>query len=95
MSNLHTCTSTTRPSSPNQGDMLFETDSNKLILYYNGAWLTFGASAQASSTVLSIDIGVGVESDITTYFETRYAGDWFLNTSKSIETPMCIKHSKY
>ena len=94
MSNLHTCTSTTRPSSPNQGDMLFETDSNKLILYYNGAWLTFGASAQASSTVLSIDIGVGVESDITTYFETRYAGDWFLNTSKSIETPMCIKHSK-
>ena len=94
MSNLHTCTSTTRPTNPNQGDMLFETDSDQLILYYNGAWLTFGASAQAASTVLSIDIGVGVESDITTYFDTRYTGDWFVNTSRTTNSPMCIKYNK-
>ena len=33
MSTLNTCTSSTRPSSPAAGDTLFETDTNKIIVY--------------------------------------------------------------
>lgn len=40
MSTLNTCTSSTRPSSPSTGDMLFETDTNKCIIYDGAAWRT-------------------------------------------------------
>lgn len=35
---LFNCTSTTRPSSPSVGDMIYETDKNRLRLY-DGSWL--------------------------------------------------------
>jgi len=38
MSTLNTCTSSTRPSSPSTGDMLFETDTNKCVIYDGAAW---------------------------------------------------------
>jgi hypothetical protein len=95
MSNLHTCTSTTRPAEPSQGDMLFETDSDQLILYYSGDWLSFGSSAQAASTVLNIDISIGSASEIQQYFNVRYLGDWGITTSSASglanPTPLQIK----
>lgn len=38
MSTLNTCTSSTRPASPSQGDMLYETDSYKTIIYDGSQW---------------------------------------------------------
>jgi len=38
MSTLLTCTSSTRPGSPAAGDTLFETDTNKVIVYSGTAW---------------------------------------------------------
>ena len=95
MSNLHTCTSTTRPAEPSQGDMLFETDSNQLILYYGNDWLIFGSSAEAASTVPTIDINIGSIDEMQQYFNVRYLGDWGITTSSTSglanPTPLRIK----
>ena len=37
-STLLTCTSSTRPASPSAGDTLFETDTNKIIVYSGSDW---------------------------------------------------------
>lgn len=44
MSTLTTCTSSTRPSSPSQGDMLYETDSYKTIIYDGSQWREYQSS---------------------------------------------------
>lgn len=36
------CTSGTRPSSPTEGDKIFETDTNKILVYSGAAWSTIG-----------------------------------------------------
>jgi len=46
MSTLLTCTSSTRPSSPAAGDTLFETDTNKVIVYSGTAWKEYQDNAQ-------------------------------------------------
>ena len=38
MSTFSTCTSFTRPPSPNDGDVLFETDSKNIIIWDGSAW---------------------------------------------------------
>ena len=38
MSTFSTCTSTTRPSSPTDGDVLFETDTKNVIVWDGSAW---------------------------------------------------------
>ena len=38
MSTFSTCTSTTRPSSPTDGDVLFETDTKNVIIWDGSAW---------------------------------------------------------
>jgi hypothetical protein len=38
MSTFSTCTSTTRPSSPTDGDVLFETDTKTVIVWDGSAW---------------------------------------------------------
>jgi len=46
MSTLLTCTSSTRPGSPAAGDTLFETDTNKVIVYSGTAWKEYQDNAQ-------------------------------------------------
>lgn len=46
MSTLLTCTSSTRPGSPSAGDTLFETDTNKVIVYSGTAWKEYQDNAQ-------------------------------------------------
>lgn len=40
-STLLTCTSSTRPASPSAGDTLFETDTNKIIVYSGSDWKVY------------------------------------------------------
>lgn len=47
MATLSTCTSTTRPGSPSAGDMLYETDTSRAILYTGSAWKVFAPSDSA------------------------------------------------
>jgi hypothetical protein len=46
MSTLLTCTSSTRPGSPAAGDTLFETDTNKVIVYSGTAWKEYEDNGQ-------------------------------------------------
>lgn len=46
MSTLLTCTSSTRPGSPAAGDTLFETDTNKIIVYSGTAWKEYEDNGQ-------------------------------------------------
>lgn len=46
MSTLLTCTSSTRPASPNAGDTLFETDTDKIIVYSGTAWKEYQDNEQ-------------------------------------------------
>lgn len=41
--NVTVCTSTTRPSAPDNGDVIYETDTENLLLRNSGAWVSFNA----------------------------------------------------
>jgi hypothetical protein len=38
LSGITICTSSTRPGTPFSGQMIFETNTNKVLVYYGGAW---------------------------------------------------------
>lgn len=67
MSNLQTCTSTTRPSSPTNGQVLFETDTNRVIVYdlSGSAWSIYNSDGVAYSTggVNDLHYPSGIYSD--------------------------------
>ena len=55
-STLLTCTSSTRPASPSAGDTLFETDTDKIIVYSGSDWKVYDSDGTA---VNDADITVG------------------------------------
>ena len=71
MSRLTTCTSTTRPSSPSDGDILFETDTKRVIVYEATAsvWRLYNSDGVAYNTA-----GIG---------EIHYSSGIFSNASAS------------
>jgi hypothetical protein len=46
MSTFSTCTSSTRPSSPTDGDVLFETDTKNVILWDGTAWRGYASDGE-------------------------------------------------
>lgn len=84
MSVLITCTSDDRPDSPSNGDLLYETDTNKLILYYDG-WVTYGQSNTSTGgetpTIVFTD---GESSIFQTLSSDSQTGDMFLDTSPGL-----------
>lgn len=62
------CTSTTRPSSPFDGQMIYETDTDRVLVYDGSAWYppentSWGRVAMATST--TSQTGVSTVTDIT------------------------------
>lgn len=58
MSTFSTCTSSTRPASPADGDVLFETDSKNVILWDGASWRRYnsdGIAVPAVSNTYSLD----------------------------------------
>lgn len=47
MSTLLTCTSTTRPASPATGDILYETDTAKSIIYDGATWRVYASDSSS------------------------------------------------
>jgi len=84
MSVLITCTSDDRPDSPSNGDLLYETDTNKLILYYDG-WVTYGQSNTSTGgetpTIVFTDGELSVIQSLSSESQT---GDMFLDTSPGL-----------
>jgi hypothetical protein len=56
------CTSSTRPASPYDGQMIYETDTDKTLVYHSSAWyapwnLAWGEVAETSSTATTAFTG--------------------------------------
>lgn len=48
------CTSSTRPASPYDGQVIYETDSNRLLVWDGSAWKTLAYSGYTSGSVLQV-----------------------------------------
>lgn len=75
-STLLTCTSSTRPASPAAGDTLFETDTNKIIVYSGSDWKLYDSDGQAIN-----------DSDITSlnphlWLDPSYSSSFFTDSGK-------------
>jgi len=75
-STLLTCTSSTRPASPSAGDTLFETDTNKIIVYSGSDWKVYDSDGQAVN-----------DSDITAlsphlWLDPSYSSSFFTDSGK-------------
>lgn len=75
-STLLTCTSSTRPASPSAGDTLFETDTNKIIVYSGSDWKVYDSDGQAVN-----------DADITAlsphlWLDPSYSSAFFTDSSK-------------
>ena len=53
MSRAQTCTSSTRPESPNNGSVAFESDTNRLIIWNGSSWTPIQGSAAWSPSSLA------------------------------------------
>ena len=78
MSTFSTCTSSTRPGSPANGDVLFETDTKNVILWDGSAWRGYnndGISLSDITNTYSLDLD-GTNEYLTagseTLFNTNY-----------------------
>jgi hypothetical protein len=71
MSRLSTCSSSSRPSAPNNGDTLFEVDTKRVIVYdgFASAWRLYNSDGVAYNTA-----GIG---------EIHYASGIFSNASST------------
>lgn len=75
-STLLTCTSSTRPGSPTAGDTLFETDTNKIIVYSGSDWKVYDSDGTAVN-----------DSDITSlnphlWLDPSYSSSFFTDSGK-------------
>lgn len=66
-----TVTAATRPASPNEGQLIVETDTNRLYIYDGTAWRTFGGTAWNSYTPswTNLTVGNGTQSAIYRYID--------------------------
>jgi hypothetical protein len=78
--NVTICTSATRPSTPDDGDLIYETDSTNILVRQSGAWKSFNAkvqictSATRPSSALSFGGMIIYETD-TLHLLVRNAGN--------------------
>jgi len=67
------CTSTTRPASPYEGQMVYETDTDMVAIWNGSAWRYIAATTPTNGTVLQVvsDTGTGVlQTSSTTFSDT-------------------------
>ena len=53
------CTSSTRPATPYEGQMIYETDTDKVLVWNGTAWTMVGVTTGFDDTVYAIEIGPG------------------------------------
>jgi hypothetical protein len=81
MSNLLTTTSTTRPSPANTGDMYFETDTGRLIIYGGSGWSQYSPAGAGESIDESINITYGTFDEILSITDKK-PGDLFFRKNE-------------
>jgi hypothetical protein len=80
MSTFSTCTSSTRPGSPTDGDVLFETDTKNIIVYDGTNWrgyqYDFARNYSQTSVSMSFD---GVDDYLQSSSDISFTGDFSLS----------------
>jgi len=69
------CTSTTRPTAPYEGQMIYETDTNRVLVWDNAAWVMIADTDQPPGLQLikTQTIGTAVSSvEVTNAFSDTY-----------------------
>lgn len=67
------CTSSTRPASPFEGQVIYETDTDLLRIWTGAAWRTLNAAAATNGSVLQVVNGTystGVSTSVGGYSDT-------------------------
>lgn len=67
------CTSGTRPASPYEGQMIYETDTDMVAIWNGSAWRYIASTTPTNGTVLQIVTGstaTGVTNNTNTYTDT-------------------------
>lgn len=96
------CTSGTRPGSPAEGYQIYETDTNKTLVYDGASWWTIGIAGSASTTFASPAVvqsgSVTTSVDISEYriisgmcewtFQVTVSGSGSAGNAVTISTPV-------
>lgn len=67
------CTSTTRPTTPFEGQMIYETDTDMVALWNGSSWRYIAATTPTSGTVLQVVYGsttTSTQNNTSTYADT-------------------------
>jgi len=81
------CTSSTRPTSPFEGQMIYETDTDLLRIWNGSAWKTLAAAAPAQGTILQVVHGsTGSQNSSTsaTYIDSNLTATITPQSSSSL-----------
>ena len=68
------CTSTTRPTTPYEGQVIYETDTNRVLVYDSAAWVMIADTDQpAGLQLIKTDtITSGTSKEITSIFSSEF-----------------------
>ena len=92
MSSLLTVTSDNRPLNPNIGDMYFETDTGRIIVYAGAGWSRYTPTAAESvDNSGEIDIFYGTFDEILAV-QGKQIGDLFFKKTQDYITKIEFKH---
>ena len=84
MSNLLTITSENRPTNPTNGNLFYETDTNRLLLYYDG-WKAYGTTNVTQQEASEIAVALYGEQAYNNALSLAKTGDIVVNTDYTRE----------
>jgi hypothetical protein len=86
------CTSTTRPASPYEGQMVYETDTDMLGVWNGSSWRYFASATATSGSVLQVVTNQPAFSDqnVTSTSETMLVSSLATITPKSASSKIII-----
>ena len=95
MSQLFLTTSLTRPSNALDGELYFETDTNKIILSYQGGWIEYGVPETAAIQSTDFKITLGAQDDLYTILNgSPSVGEVLVATDTGVDQIFFTKQSR-
>ena len=95
MSQLFLTTSLTRPGNALDGELYFETDTNKIILSYQGGWVEYGVPETAAIQSTDFKITLGAQDDLYTILNgSPGVGEVLVATDTGVDQIFFTKQSR-
>jgi hypothetical protein len=85
------CTSSTRPTVPYEGQLIYETDTDLVLAYNGSSWATVGpASAGAMTLISATTIGSAVSTvTVTSAFSSTY-DNYYITIAGGVSSALCV-----